>query len=137
MDHYVQYRNPALVGGDCLDGIGGAFTIGTNKGLVRRLPGNRVWLICGRGRPRRYFLRSCFIVDEIGEERGESLFRFYAQGRRGHWFQPPLPLDGLPWFAEFRRVQSNFSFGLNPIAPPFVLAFEELAGVAPDFDRIC
>lgn len=43
MDHYVQYRNPVLVGGDCLEGIGGPFAIGTNKALVHRLPGNTVW----------------------------------------------------------------------------------------------
>lgn len=127
MEHYVQYRNPALVGGDCLEGIGGTFVIGTNKGLVHRLPGNTVWLICGQGRPRRYFLRSRFLVDTIGEEEPPEIFRFYAQGQQGHWFQPPLPLDGLPWFAEFRHLQSNFSFGLNPIPDRFVIRFEELA----------
>jgi hypothetical protein len=130
VDHYVQYRNPALVRGDCGEGIGGDFVIGTNKGLVRQLPGNKVWLICGQGRPRRYFLRHWFLVDEVGEvgeADGVSLFRFYAQGRIGQWFQPPLPLDGLPWFHEFRRIQSNFSFGLNPITAPFVAEFERLA----------
>ena len=133
VDHYVQYRNPALVGGNCREGIGGDFAVGTNKGLVRQLPGNKVWLICGQGRPRRYFLRHWFIVDEVGEvsEAGEDgrdgLFRFDAQGRIGRWFQPPRRLDGLLWFHEFRRVQSNFSFGLNPIAAPFVVEFERLA----------
>lgn len=126
MEHYVQYRNPALVGGDCTEGIGGTFAIGTNKGLVRRLPGNQVWLICGQGRPRHYFLRNYFIVDEVGEDHSDTLFRFYAQGQRGRWFQPPLALDGLPWFYEFRRVQSNFSFGLNRMTAPFVIAFEAL-----------
>lgn len=126
MDHYVQYRNPALVGGDCLQGIGGPFAIGTNKGVVWRLPGHQVWLICGQGRPRRYFLRNYFIVDTVGEEQRDNLFRFYAQGQQGRWLQPPLPLDGLPWFYEFRRVQSNFSFGLNRMTEPFVRVFEEL-----------
>ena len=126
MDHYVQYRNPALVGGDCLQGIGGPFAIGTNKVVVWRLPGHQVWLICGQGRPRHYFLRNYFIVDTVGEEQSDSLFRFYAQGTHGHWLQPPLPLDGLPWFYEFRRVQSNFSFGLNRMTEQFVKAFEEL-----------
>ncbi|MEZ4860501.1 MAG: hypothetical protein R3C14_04315 [Caldilineaceae bacterium] len=126
MEHYVQYRNPALVGGNCREGIGGDFGIGTNKGLVRRLPGNQVWLICGQGRPRRYFLRNYFIVDTIGEDADSPLFRFYAQGSQGRWFDPPLPLDGLPWFHEFRRIQSNFSFGLNRITAPFVVEFEQL-----------
>ena len=128
MEHYVQYRNPALVGEDCLAGIGGTFAIGTNKGLVRRLLDHKIWLICGQGRPRCYFLRHWFVVDEIGEEDEDSPFRFYAQGQVGHWFQPPIPLDGLPWFREFRRVQSNFSFGLNRISKPFVAEFEQLAG---------
>lgn len=126
MEHFVQYRNPALVGGDCMEGIGGPFVIGTNKGLVRHLPGNQVWLICGQDRPRRYFLRSTFWVDEVGEDGPAAIFRFYAQGQQGRWFQPPLPLNGLPWFTEFRRVQSNFSFGLNRIPAPFVLALEQL-----------
>lgn len=129
MEHYVQYRNPALVGGDCMEKIGGDFAIGTNKGLVWRLPGNQVWLICGQGRPRHYFLRHYFVVDEVGEDQSDTLFRFYAQGQHGRWFQPPLPLDGLPWFPEFRRIQSNFSFGLNRITEPFVVAFEKLVEV--------
>lgn len=127
MEHFVQYRNPALVGDDCTQGIGGTFAIGTNKGTVRRLPGHKVWLICGQGRPRRYFLRNWFVVDEIGEDPDSAHFRFYAQGQVGHWFQPPIPLDGLPWFREFRRVQSNFSFGLNRISEPFVAELEWLA----------
>jgi len=126
MEHYVQYRNPALVGGDCSEGIGGDFVIGTNKGLVYRLPGNTVWLICGQGRPRRYFLRSRFVVDEVRADDDDSPFRYYAQGRVGQWLQPPLPLDQLPWFAEFRHHQSNFSFGLNPIPVRFVPLLEEL-----------
>lgn len=128
MDHYVQYRNPALVGGDCHQGIGGPFVIGTNKGLVWQLPGNQVWLICGEGRPRRYFLRSYFVVDEVGADPEAALFRFYAQGTQGRWLQPPLPLNGLPWFYEFRRTQSNFSFGLNPIPALFVAALQTLVG---------
>lgn len=126
MEHYVQYRNPALVGGDCMEGIGGDFVIGTNKGLVYRLPGNTVWLICGQGRPRRYFLRSRFLVEEVGEAADDPIFRYYAQGQVGQWLQPPLPLDRLPWFAEFRHLQSNFSFGLNPIPERFVALFEAL-----------
>ncbi|MBX3011043.1 MAG: hypothetical protein KF832_06025 [Caldilineaceae bacterium] len=126
MDHYVQYRNPALVGGSCMDGIGEPFVIGTNKGLVHRLLGQQIWLICGQGRPRRYFLRNTFWVDDVGEDGPAAIFRFYAQGERGHWFDPPLPLDGYPWFAEFRRRQSNFSFGLNPIPEGFVPFFTQL-----------
>lgn len=126
MAHYVQYRNPDLVGGDCGEGIGGDFVIGTNKGLVYRLPGNTVWVVCGQGRPRRYFLRSRFVVDEVGADEEDTLFRYYAQGRGGQWLQPPMPLDRLPWFAEFRRLQSNFSFGLNPIPERFVVLLEEL-----------
>jgi hypothetical protein len=127
MEHYVQYRNPARVGAACQEGIGGALSIGTNKGLVRHVVGHKVWLICGQGQPRRYFLRHWFVVDEVGPEDEDSAFRFYAQGQVGHWFQPPLPLDGLPWFYEFRRLQSNFSFGLNRISAPFVAELEKLA----------
>lgn len=127
MEHYVQYRNPSRVGGDCTTAIGGSFAIGTNKSLVRHLPGHKVWLICGQGRPRRYFLRHWFVVAEIGHEEDGAPFRYYAQGQVGHWFQPPVPLDGLPWFYEFRRVQSNFSFGLNRVSPKFVVELERLA----------
>ena len=68
------------------------------------------------------------MVDEVGADPEAELFRFYAQGTQGRWLQPPLLLNGLPWFYEFRRTQSNFSFGLNPIPALFVAALEALVG---------
>ena len=114
--HFVQYHNPEKAGHGHVHEPSDDFLIYTNKPfpLVAATLGNRVWLICGEGRPRRYGLCSTFIVDEVGEA-ADPVFRWYARGAEGRAFDPPLPLDGDPWFPSFLRRHANFSLGLREL----------------------
>src|SRR5262245_45210246 len=117
MEEYVQYRSPERYATPCAEVANGEFLVGTNK-VIKHLIGRRLWVVCGEGRPRRYWLCKSYRVAEVypTEERD---FRYYVRGWEGVRLQPPILLNGLPWFYAFFRSQSNFSFGLNRIADPF------------------
>jgi hypothetical protein len=128
MDEYVQYRHPERFPGSCQEVAAGDFLVGTNK-RAKGLIGRRLWVICGEGRPRRYWLCKTYIIAEL-EPTTDSDFRLYVRGWWGLRFQPPFLLNPLPWFPLFCRSQSNFSFGLNRIAPPFMAELHELVGLS-------
>jgi hypothetical protein len=125
---FVQYHNPDKVGHRCSQPE--RFGIYTNKSwsLVASLPGNRVWLICGDGRPRSYSLCCVFDVDEIGECDHPS-FRWQAGGTVGTLFQPVLRIDHDSWFWPFLRRQANFSLGLRQLDGFDVAHLERLSGL--------
>jgi hypothetical protein len=132
MLHYVQYHHPAQ-GADCTSVAAGEFLVGTNK-RTRNLLGQRLWVICGEGRPRHYWLCKSYLIDRV-ELADDPEFRLFLYGETGSRFQPPILLNDLPWFPAFVRSQSNFSFGLNRIQPGFVVELEVLAqqaGPTPD-----
>lgn len=112
MADYVQYHNPDCTGTPSQRHA--PLYVLTNK-PVSRLPGNRVWLIGGHGRPRHYGLCCVFRVDRVGDSERPG-FRYYVGGDVGHEFQPPLPLDHLPWFGQFLWRQANFSLGLRELS---------------------
>ena len=121
MNHYVQYHNPdRWPPGKYANLLQNEFVVGTNK-RVRDLIGSTVWLIRGEGRPRQYFLCKRFVVDEIVVLGDDDAFRFLVRGSQGVIIEPPIQLNGLPWFEPFLKSQSNFSFGLNRIAPHFLV----------------
>jgi hypothetical protein len=124
MLHYVQYPHPDRFGGDCAAVAAGEFLVGTNK-RTKDLLGRQLWVICGEGRPRRYWLCKRYRIDQI-DLADDPDFRLYLRGHEGVRFQPPILLNDLPWFSAFCRSQSNFSFGLNRIHPDFVPEFEAL-----------
>jgi 5-methylcytosine-specific restriction protein A len=82
----------------------------------------RVWLISGDGRPRRYCLEQTFIVDKTGRSRRGSDYSFYATGESGFTFEPPVELNDEPWFEALRTATGNLAFGLQPINDPLVRA---------------
>ena len=128
MKHFVSYHNVDKMGYSFKDAK--PFSVGTSKS-VDRLRGERVWSISGDGRPRQYYLRDTWVVDEVGESEQDE-FTNYARGR-GVVFTPPIPLSGLSWFPAFLKSQSNFSLGLQQIKDEFVPHFEAfLARQAPD-----
>jgi hypothetical protein len=118
MNHYVQYHNTTIFNDLCAAVARSEFEVATNK-RVKNLTGRRLWVICGEGRPRRYYLCKTYIVDEVGEYGDDPDFRYFIRGKNGQRFQPPLLLNHLPWFREFCRSQSNFSFGLNRMHEQF------------------
>jgi Domain of unknown function (DUF3883) len=110
MKDYVQYHNTELMGYPCDEGDGVYFSIVTNKPILS-LPGNRIWLISGVGKPRKYALCEVFTVDRVKEDGSEN----HAMGSVGTAFRPPIPLNNRLWFKEFLKSQQNFRFGLNEI----------------------
>ena len=96
----------------------GRFWIVTNKPWVQeRLPGRRVWLIAGEGRPRRYYLRQTFIAEEVRPSPIPG-FEHLVRGRHGIRFRK-LCIDAEPWFVDFLRSQGNFSLGLSEVRGEF------------------
>lgn len=123
MKHYVAYHNAETMGysGDEIN----SFSIVTNKPVLN-LPGNVMWLISGEDRPRKYYLCSVFIVDEVGPVEGSS-FRNFASGGEGVLFRPQIRLDEYPWFRSFLASQQNFSLGLREIREEkYIQEFENL-----------
>jgi hypothetical protein len=126
--HYVQYHNSEVMGDPCdeFDDLDiGYFGIVTNKS-VQKLQGNKIWLICGEGKPREYFLCQFFIVDEVRKTNDNSDFKYYVTGKEGISLRPPIPLNPLPWFKDFREYMGNFGFGLMKIEQKYVEKLEKL-----------
>lgn len=118
--HFIQYHNAALHGPPSPE-----LVIHSDK-RVEGLQGQAVWLIAGQGRPRQYVLAKVFVVDETGDLPPGEL-KHYARGSEGRLFDPPVPLDGHPWFRAFRQQQANFSLGLREIHGAHIMALENLA----------
>jgi hypothetical protein len=97
----------------------------TNK-AAENLIGDRIWLIQGEGKPRKYVLRGTFIVASVGPDTDDG-FRFLVRGRDGDLFKPQIPIGTLPWFGRFKMSQGNFAFGLQRISDPAIV--EELERV--------
>jgi hypothetical protein len=110
MRHLVQYHNCDRRGAywPTRD-----FGIVTDK-RVDSLIGERVWLILGQGKPRKYFRCSTFLVDEVGR-RGSRTLRNYARGKNGQDFLAPIPIDKKPWFKDLLKTCGNFGLGLQTI----------------------
>ncbi|HEY7311896.1 MAG TPA: HNH endonuclease [Gemmataceae bacterium] len=90
-----------------------------------RFVGQVIWGIQGQYKPREYYLFDWFIVDGSEVFDGER-FAARVYGSRGETFPKGIYLNDLPWFPEFRKVNSNFSLGIQEIAPKFVKHICEL-----------
>src|SRR5947209_6566457 len=80
-----------------------------------RFIGNVIWGIQGQGKPREYYLFDWFIVDGAKELKDER-FAVEVYGSRGESFPEGFYLNDLDWFPEFRKVNNNFSLGIQEIA---------------------
>src|SRR5665213_2997212 len=91
--------------------------------VIRKKPerfvGNVIWAIQGQSKPRDYYFYNWFIVDGFNKMDGDR-FAYRVYGSRGESFPEGILLNDLDWFPEFRRVNANFSLGLQAIAPNFV-----------------
>ncbi len=109
--HYVGYHNTEGMG--CLFSEGDPFRVLTNKS-VDSLHEGVVWMIVGESKsPRRFSLGSVFRVTETGDV-GVDGFKHFASGR-GHVFNPPVALNDLEWFNEFKKAMNRFQFGIQPL----------------------
>jgi len=94
--------------------------------VSRRIPavgliGSRVWLLVGSRRPRQYHLFMAFEASKV-IRRSAQKYRNGILGQRGKWFDPPIRVDGMPWFQSLRRSAGNFAFGLTEVRDPLVQA---------------
>jgi len=84
MHHFVQYHNPDLMGR--YRSSPKNYSIVSNK-FFTSLVGETAWLVTSKGRrPRRYFLCSSFVVDEV-ERDNAGRFRNRAIGSKGQDFE--------------------------------------------------
>lgn len=92
------------------------------------LEGSRIWLVLGEGKPRRYMLRSYFLISDI-RRAPRNRGNFLLSGTEGRIIEPMPVLNDLNWFSDLKRKQCNFRFGIRPIKDEsMVIALMELAG---------
>ena len=116
-----------------LEKMGTKFQLGRSKTAQfvtnkhpRTVLGGTAWMISGAGTPRTFLLHGWFTVDEWSETNDPD-FKYVYGGGIGKQFKPPVVLNDLEWFPEFKKSQSNFSLGLQKIQPEFAEQFELLA----------
>lgn len=101
----------------------------TNKRVSEGAIGSRIWLLTGKGRPRRFFLRGLFTITRVesGEDEG---FRTRVWGTGERFFDHMIELTHEDWFEDFKRSQGNFAFGFQPITDDrFIRGLESVASV--------
>jgi hypothetical protein len=120
MRHFVQYHNAEKM--RPYDSSRAGLGIVTNKvGRALPVPGDRIWLVTGEGRPRRYLLCSWFDVSKIVPKRLGS-FGTEVTGEKGQNLKTFLPLDSKSWFPRFRKKCGNFGRGLVAIEDQAVIS---------------
>lgn len=118
-----MYNNPDTVG-DLYKKA--PLSVFTNKRVSENVLGGRVFLIAGDEKPRKYFLRCWFTIEDVGSGR-EHGFATCVSGTDGEVFDPMIEIDQEDWFLKFKKDQGNFAFGFSPIKDAdAVEAFERL-----------
>lgn len=125
MKNLVGYHNSEKMGYS-FEEASDPMSFSTTKS-VDRMMGAKVWAIAGEGTPRQYALGGWFIVDEAGAY-DDNPSVHYVRGSIGELFKPMIKLNDLNWFPNFRKSQSNFSLGLQPVSDEFVVNLESLIG---------
>jgi len=72
---------------------------------------DRIWLIVGRGSVQKdYLLWKTFIYDnriESNDSNDEHRFK-YVGSYKGKMFCPPIRLNDLNWFTDFKQAMASF-----------------------------
>jgi hypothetical protein len=104
--HFVAYHNVDIQERPLWRGHEGSFD--TNK---PKLPqkGDILWCFEGEGRPKQFRLVKRALVSHSERRRGGSEVHYDAS------VLVDAAVNDLPWFAELRKEQSSFSFGVNRI----------------------
>lgn len=105
MKHYLIYHNPAKMGYS-LDTVKD-YVAYTNRNVSDENIGSKVWLITGEGKPKEYFLKMYFIIEEI-KSGAEKNFKTKLVGSKGKILNSMIRIDTLPWFEDFRKQMANF-----------------------------
>ena len=113
--NFIQYHNCDNMGASPTElSQGQDFGISTNKS-PERVVGNRIWLIAGEGKPRRYYLTYSYVADNFEKAPVGSDFRYSLDGQAGKKYFPPIPLNDFPWFQKFLKTRF-YSHGLTPVS---------------------
>ena len=124
MLHFVQYHNSEGMGISCLDfPQSPEFYIYTSK-VPKDIIDNRVWLVGGIGKPRKYYLVHTFLAAETRPSVAGS--KKMIVGTEGQYCSPAILLSDLLWFTPFLKSQLNFSLGLRKIDGEFIAEFAKL-----------
>jgi len=107
MKHYLLYHNPAKMGYS-LDTVND-YVAFTNRNVSDENIGSKVWLITGEGKPKEYFLKMYFIIEEIksGAEKNFKT-KLIAKNANGKILPTMKQIDNLSWFNDFRKQMANF-----------------------------
>jgi hypothetical protein len=111
MQDYVVYHKAEVMGYEVIDV--NSLAIYTRK-PTEHVIGSRVWLIAGKGSPRKYELRAMFIISAI-EASDKPAFKSKVTGKTGQLLNPMPILNTEPWFPGFVEEQGRFAFGFNQI----------------------
>ncbi len=126
MNEYLAYHNPETMGFRAAELKEHAVL---TKKEVPRIIGDRVWLVTGEAKPRKYFLCGYFIVNRI-ETIDDPNFRKRISGTIGKFIRPIRRLDQEEWFADFKHSNGNFGLGFQPINEVrFIKGLEKVAGL--------
>ena len=112
MPDYVVYHNPDKRGfsaAECKD-----FRVLTSNTVPNEVIGSRIWLLTGEGRPRKYYLASTFIAENVTHDDVEG-FQNCISAAIGQMFRPMIRIDEENWFPDFLYHQGNFAFGFGVI----------------------
>ena len=105
MKHFLINHKPEIMGYS-LDSVK-EFIAFTNKEVTNNIIGDKVWLITGEGKPKAFFLKMYFIIDDI-KSGTEKNFKSKLIGINGKNFATMKRIDNLPWFEAFRKQMANF-----------------------------
>jgi 5-methylcytosine-specific restriction protein A len=120
MEHFVAYHSVEVMGRDYAPGKRFSFYSRKGEKLLRAAIGATAWVVVGtrvRGRTT-YRLAGRYTPDNL-EPQGDGNWVIEGSGTP---LKPPVELTNLPWFAEMKREQSNFSLGFNRIRNESVIA---------------
>lgn len=123
MNHYIQYHNCETNGNTASEEAAESnLAIRTTKKAANVI-GNRIWLIAGEGKPKRYYLCYTFIADQIECEDSMNVI----SGAKGKKFTPePIEISKQPWFRNFLKEMANFSLGLRKLPDRYIENFTSL-----------
>ncbi len=118
MRHFIAYHNTEKMGRSLR--ADEPLRLLTNK-PINHLLQETVWFVVGEGAGgRQYSLGSVFRVAETGDV-AEDGFKRFASGP-GHVFEPPVPINEMPWFPEMFRTTGHFGLGVQEIKDEVVIA---------------
>lgn len=132
MDHYIAYHSVDLMGHDYprFDNDFGHYSR-KPEAFLQKTIGNLVWVVVGKrtGKQIRYRLAGVYSPNRVTAEEDNWLIE--GPGRQA---VTERDITDEPWFAELLREQNKFSFGMNRIRNPDVIA--ALTSLAPESSEL-